>query len=333
MAAFLQDGVRDLGRRLRIAWLWLQRHRTGRALYLAEAELGWLGWEQTEFYDEAVAAEVKKIQEFEDAQAALLNTNAELSGRKAALDEELAREKEKHDKAVAILESGKASLLTELRQVEARRRLKYEAVTRFEKAMEELSALEKNLEARSHSYLAITNPSLQTRVNAREVSDELSRVSGEKKLVGADKLAALRDAAATEPELSRLRTELNRIETASSEARDGLAAATKRLAAEMHLVDRNHRSSNIHIGKLDREKKAPYRNIGACLADHAIAPMNQPVILEKVITLRARKEELTGLITEYNALCAAADYTILIPFYLLAAALLFILIAIISHYL
>ncbi len=53
----------------------------------------------------------------------------------------------------------------------------------------------------------------------------------------------------------------------------------------MRQLDRERKKSNVHMSRLDREKRKPYRLIGACLADHGIAPLNQPEILEKVLSL------------------------------------------------
>ena len=160
-AALPQEGFRDLSRRLRIAWLWVARVRLRRALFKAEAELGLLGWEQVDIFDDAINAEVKKVQEFENAQASLLNVSAELSGRKAALDEELAREEALHDQAQASLAQEREPLAAQLEQAESARRQKLEAGERFERALGELARLEKRLQARSLSFMNVEHPSVR----------------------------------------------------------------------------------------------------------------------------------------------------------------------------
>ncbi len=332
MAAFPREGFLDLSRRLRIAWLRAVRLRLRRSLFEAEAQLGWLGWERVDFFDAETTAEVEKVREYENAEASLMNTSAELAGRKASLDRQLAAEKSLHDQAQKSLAEEREPIAAQLEQAEARRRQKLEAADRFERAIEEIARLEKQLEARSLSFMNIEHPSMAIRTEAREVSDELARLPGERKLVYADKAAALEQAARLEPEIARLRGHLQRIETASSAARDHLAAATRRLGGEMRLLEQEQRKSKVHMSRLDREKRKPYRRIGACLADHGIAPLNQPEVLEKVLTLRAREAELIQTLASLQAACAAADAGLLIAFYLLFAAILLAVAIIACHF-
>jgi len=318
-----RQGFRDLARRLRIAWLWFARVRVRRALLEAEGELGWLGWEQVDFFDNQIVVEVEKVREFENTQASLMNTSAELSGRKAALDEELAAGKAVHDEAQDALSKARHEMLKELEQSEARRRQKLEAVERFERALEEIARLEEGLEVRSVSLMKIERPDMEIRAEAREVSDALGRLPGERRLVLADKAAAGEEAARLEPGITQLRLGLQQNEDAASAARERLAAATRRVTAEMRLLERQRKKSNVHMSQLDREKRKPYRLIGACLADHGIAPLNQPQMLENVLTLRERHAVLAQMLSDLQVACRAVDSGVLIGFYLLLVAVLF----------
>jgi chromosome segregation ATPase len=325
--------LKDLRRRLRILWLWAARLRLRRALFLAEAELGWLGWEQAEFYDEQIAAEVRKVQEFENTQASIQNTSAELSDRKGALDQEHAREKTLHDQTLESLAKEREPIAAQLQQAETSRRQKTEALDRFDHAVEEIGRLERELEARSLDFMNVERPTIDIRAEAREVSDALARLVGERALVLADRATAAQELAAHEAAIIRLRGELQRIDSASATARDALGDASRRLTGEMRLLDRKQRKTSLHMAHLDRKKQQPYRYIGACLADHGIAPLNQPQILQQVFTLRDRDFRLAETLTELRAACAGADPAILIAFYLLLACLLFALSAIVFHFL
>jgi len=330
-AAFLREGFGDLSRRLQILWLWGARLRLRRELFQAEAELGLLGWEQVDFYDDQISAEVKKVQELENTQASLMNTSAELSSRKVALDEELAREKALHDEALAALAAEREPLVPQFEQVENGHRLKLAACPRFDRALEEIAQLEKQLEARSHDFMKIERPNEQIRIEAREVSAELARISGQRTIVLADKAHATEEAARLEPEVARLRAELQRIDAAAAAARERLAAAGRRIAAEVRGLDRERKKSSVHMSRLDRRKRKPYRLIGACLADHTIAPLNQPLVLEKVFDLRKRDTLLAQSYAGLMSACAAAHDGKLIGFYLLLAGLLFGLVALAGH--
>lgn len=332
-AALPRDGFEDLRRRLRILRLTIEKSRLLRALFHAEAELGWLAWEQVEFYDAETTAQVQKIQEFENTQAFLQNTTAELSGKRAALDDELARENTRHDETQASLAAERAPIGTRLQKAEATHEQKLGSIERFSRAVAEIAAREQQLEARSHSFMNIERPTMDIRAEAREVSDELARLVGERKLVLADKATAAVEIEALETEIARLRGELQRIDTAVDGAREALAAANRRLAMEMRALEREKQQSSLKMSHLDREKQKPYQFIGACLADHNISPRNQPQILDKVLALRDREREIADSLAALRAACVAADPVILITFYLLLAAIIFAVGAVALHFL
>jgi hypothetical protein len=330
-AAFPRDGIRDLRARLRFAWVWAVRFRVRRSLFQTEGELGWLAWEQVDFFDEESVAAVRQIQEFEDTQAALENTSAELASRKAALDVKLAREKALHDQLQASLAAERAPIATELQQAETARRQKLEAVERFDRAIAEISSLEKELEAHSRAFMKVERPDIEIRTEARRISDELALLPAQRQLVVADKTNAENEATRLEAEIVRLRSELQRIDSAGAAARDTFSETTRGITAERRVLDREKKKSSLHMSHLDRKKQQPYRFIGACLADHGIAPLNQPAVLSKVFALRERDLQLTETLAELRATCAATHPALLIPFYLLLAALLFALFVLASH--
>jgi chromosome segregation ATPase len=308
------------------------RFRVKRDLYQAETELGWLGWEQVEFYDEHTKAQVKRIQEYENTQANLQNTSAELSGRKSALDAELTRERTAHDQTLASLAAERAPLAAQLQEAETTRQKKIEAIERFDKALEEISATEKRFEGLSESFMNIKEPTIAIRIEAREVSDNLGRIALERKLVAADKATAAQEAATLEETVNRLREELQNIDEAAAAARENLSGAARRLTGEVRTLEREKKKSSLHMAHLDREKRKPYQFIGAVLADHNIAPRNQPQILEKVIALRARDVQLGEMLRRTHAACAETNLGLLISFYLLVAVILITLCAIGFHF-
>jgi chromosome segregation ATPase len=327
-----QEGFRDLRRRLQIARLWAIRLYVRRSLSVAEAELGWLGWEQADYFDDQPNEAVAKVQEFENTQASLMNTTAEISARKAALDAEAAREKMAYEQERAALEEERKTVSAQLNEKETARRQKLDAVDRFERAAEEIGRLEKQLEARSHSFMLIDNPDADIRREAREASDELVRHGAEKRLVRADQAKAAEEAASHEPEIARLRGELQRIDAAAEAARVRHEEAGQKFGAELRELERERKESHTKIANLDRDKRKPYRIIGACLADQRIAPLNQPAALGKVLDLREREARLTETIGELGALCAAMDMGIFIAFYLLLGAVVFALSVVIWHF-
>jgi hypothetical protein len=332
MPAFPSEGYRDLRRRLRVVWLWMRQWRVRRDLAAAETELGWLAWEQVDFYDEASVAEVRKIQEFERTQAELYNTSAELGGRAQALDEELAREQAAYDAAQAALEAEREPVAASLGQQEAAHRQKVQAIARFDRAVEEISAAEKELEAASLAFMEVPNPGIQVRIEARKISDELIRLAGERKLVLADKATAEGQAAMFEAGIARGRAELRRIAEAREAAGQKLSAALRRISQEKRSLDRERRKSTVRMSRLDSKKRGSYRFIGGCLASHGIAPLNQPAALEKTVALREREWEISEALAALRTECAAADARQLAAFYV-GCLILAVAVAAITHHL
>jgi chromosome segregation ATPase len=326
------EGFRDVARRLRLLRLLAAGVKTRRALAAAETELGWLGWEQVEIYDEDLQAEVAKIREFEDAQASLLNVSAQASGRKAGLDAELEKARGRHDAEIARLEASRAPVAEELARAETRLRQRREAVQRFEQALSELATHEKELMARSVAFMQIAEPTIGIRTEAREVSDALGRLAGERKIVTADKVRAAAEAAELELGIRKLRSQLAEIDGAMAAARDQFAATGRRIAGEKRQLDRKQRKSDTHMTRLDREKRTPYQKIGACLADLEIPPLNQPQIMEKVLGLRARREALATEAAELREACAAAPQNALAMFYFTLVILAIVVLAGAAHF-
>ena len=87
------------------------------------------------------------------------------------------------------------------------------------------------------------------------------------------------------------------------------------------------------MSHLDREKRSPYRLIGACLADHGIAPLNQPRVLEKALALRERDAQLSQTLADLQAACAAASPGMLAAFYLILGGMLIVLLVAACHFL
>lgn len=318
----ISEGFRDIAGRARFAWLWVNALRARRALYLAETELGLLAWEQAEFYGEEVMAHVRKVQEYEMTQASLMNTSAELSGSRAALEEELAREKARHDEEQATIAAERAPVATRYEEVERTRRQKLDAVERFNQALEELARTEKQLHTRSNAFLKVENPTFAVRTEAREVSDALTRIPEERKMVLGDQARARQDAAQLEPGANELRNALREMDAKAAAARERHAAVARRLTGEMSRLEREVKKSNVRMSHLDREKREPYQVIGACLANDGIGPLNQPEVLERVRELREKERVISGKIGGIRAQFAAANAGGLIVFYLLCAGVI-----------
>jgi chromosome segregation ATPase len=328
---FFTEGFRDLSARFRIAWLWVQRLRIRRDLYMAETQLGLLGWEQAEFYGDDINAHVKQVQDFEQTQAALLNVSAALSEKKAALDAQLAQARAIHDEKQAAIAAERAPVATRFDEADNTRRQKLAAIDRFDRAIQELEQTEKELQRRSLAFMKVANPTFEIRAEARRVTDELARVPGERKIVLADQSRARQEAAQLEPGIAQLRNQLREIDSRAAAVRDEFAAETRRLNGEMSRLDKERKKSHIEMSNLDREKRKPYQAIGACLADDGIGPLNQPEVLQKVLEFREKENIVSRNFRETQATFAKANGGILMGFYTLLVIILFVITFALSH--
>jgi chromosome segregation ATPase len=332
VAALLNEGFPDLRRRLRLLRLGVARSRIQRKLYGAETELGWLGWEQVDFFDEETAAQVKKVQEYENTQATLQNAGAELSGKKYAVEEELAQLQKTHGDTQQALAEERAGYAAQLDQMEATRAMKLTAVQRFDRAVEELDDHTADLDARAKALMRIVEHNITIRIEEREIGDEIKRIAMERKMVLADKANAQKEASDLEASIAQFRAEVHRIDLSSSEARDKFEETRHKLTGETRVLDREKEKSSLKMANLDKEKQKPYRYIGACLADHNIAPRNQPQILARVVALRKEDAAIGRELRELNAASAAAKPGLLAAFYGILAAVLLAVIAVLIHF-
>lgn len=330
--AFPQAGVFDLARRVRMLWYWVARRRLLRAQAEAEAELGWLAWEQADYFDVGVEAEVAKVREFETAQAQLLNNSAQLSSRKLALDEEFAREQALHDQTQQALATEREPVASQHELARATWRQKLGAIERFDRALDEIAGNQKRVEARSNAYISTDIPDMETRIKAREAADELLRLAGVRAYVVADKAAATEEAARLEPGIAQLRAQLDRIDSESAASADRLQEATRNHASEVRLLERSRKKSEIHMARLDGEKWKPYRRIGECLADQNIPPRNQPEVLEKVLTVRLHRAALDEAIESLRSASAPISPAVLLASYLFLVAVVALLLGVAVHY-
>jgi chromosome segregation ATPase len=332
VAALLTEGFPDIRRRLRILRLTIARSRLQRQLYQAETELGWLGWEQVDFFDEETEAHVKKVQEYENTQATLQNTGAEISGKKYAVEEELTHLQKTHGDTQQALAEERAGFATQLDQMEATRAMKLTAVQRFDRAVEELDDHTAELDARAKALMRIVEHNITIRIEEREIGDAIKRLAMERKMVLADKANAQKEASDLEASIARLRAEVHRIDLSAGEVRDKFEETRHKLTGETRVLDREKEKSSLKMANLDKEKQKPYRYIGACLADHNIAPRNQPQILARVVALRGHDGEIGIELRELNAASAAAKPGLLAAFYGILMVAILIVIAVLVHF-
>lgn len=249
--------------------LWRERQVLARE----EAALGLLGWQQAD-YDAEAQEHVNRLMDCERAQVRLTNESA-------ALALEIERLAAQRTTQQAAWEHRRAALLAQaqpaaatVQELEARA-----AAQRKEgQAIEaRLPVLEREAQAAEKRYRAL-------RLDSPEAREEAVRL---RKLI----LALPGESAEWQARLAQTRGELAAVETLLETLRAARAEFEKRdsaLAGEMAAQQRAKRTVEKEIGALEKAKGDPYRAIGRVLADHGIAPLNQPETLAAVLERRGR---------------------------------------------
>lgn len=321
MASLLTAGFQELGRKGRRLRLRSALWRGERALSHAEAELGLLGWEQVDFFDLAINEEVERLRGYERSQAHLINTSAEISSQLAVVEDELAKSRAQHLEGLKGLEEEREPLAERLAELEGTNREKREALERFKRAVAELEQRRRQLEARQQKLVTAGAGTVEEQVEAVNVARELVRLPRELELVRADQARVLGEANAAEIEADETRHQLRGMDEAIKSERERFAEIERKLSAQIRQLTGEQKKSDATMSQLDGEKSKPYRAIGACLADHEIAPLNQPQVLHQVLDLRSALAASSGEMERLKAETAAADPAALHRFYALAAAI------------
>jgi hypothetical protein len=94
-------------------------------------------------------------------------------------------------------------------------------------------------------------------------------------------------------ELHAMETLLKSIHEAQAqfEEKDG------KFVEDIAVLQRSKRKVEKEVDVLEKEKSAPYREIGRALADHGIAPLNQPEALNAVLDQRTKIAEIQAAIS------------------------------------
>ena len=286
----LAPGFRELGRILRRSVLRGRLWRERRALASAETALGLLGWQQAD-YDTEAQAHVNQLTDCERAQAALANESAAHALEIERLAGQRAQEQAKWEQRRAAMLARTQPAVATAEEIEA-----LATARRKEgKAIEaRLPVLDREAHAAEQQYRAVVVAGV-TLESQREL-DRLRKVI----------LAIPREIAEW-----RARLDESREEVAALEALLGLLRVARMefekgdavLAGEMAVHLRAKRKIEKEIAALEKAKSDPYRAIGRVLADHRIAPLNQPETLSAVLD---RRKFLTATEAALAALCAAS---------------------------
>jgi chromosome segregation ATPase len=322
---FIQTGVRDLRRRadrqrLRVV-VWLR----ARSLQHAEIELGWLGWEQADFFDPEMEAEVDRIRVFEKEQAELVNAGADLADRIRETEEQREAAKQALEKTIADSETERAPLEAERATAAAAVRTKRDARGKFARHAEDLPRLQAALEMCYEELSFIEPKDAATLTDLARIREERARADRELREVQMSHGLLGDEIAALEQSIAELDQRLGVYYAAEREARSKFERIDAEHAERIGDAEQERAESAKEITALDSKKTDPYRRLGQCLADNNIPPRNQPDALLHVHELRSQIADAAEGIRRLSAESAAEDPAELTKFYALLALVILLL--------
>lgn len=293
---WLKAGFGELSRKSDRLRKRLALRHAKKQLAKAEAELGLLGWQQVDFFDAETQVEVARIHYYEREQVRLANRSAELADQLDELQAKREAGKKEFDEALARIEVDRQPLTETVAANEAKLRVRGQAITRFHKAAAGLDTLEATL-SRRRAELQAGEQSDAIRAELRQIEERRGRIPDEKRQLLSEEDRIRQEILELEEVQRGLRPRLDQRDAQVQELSGNFEAADRELAGQIAEAEREKTSTSEEADALDAEKGEPYQRIGACLADHGIAPMNQPEALGKVLELRGEIGDLKKQIT------------------------------------
>ncbi len=314
--------MREIARKLDRSRYRLLLMREKRRLRKAEINLGFLGWQQAEFFSPELEAQVQQIMNFEKTQADIANRSAELADRIASLQSE----KETHQRSLADFlarnedEAKPFAVQQENLQnrIEERRR----AAANFEKASAELDSEDKACEATLRKLFSAHEENMEIKSEILRIGDRRTRINDEKAEVKLGSERSRKEAADAEKSLAAISGRLESLRTEANVKREEFKETDRELRTKIDALESEKAKTQKETDELDRQKTDPYLLIGQALATSDIAPANQPDALELVHLHRANLADCEKQLAESALASQQVDRAQLRAFYFLLAVLL-----------
>lgn len=260
-----------------------------RKLARLESALGLLGWQQAD-YEGPAQDEVQRLNAYEREQARLTNESAQCTLEALKLEERRKFEGQFFAEAQATLlqRSGMPEPTEESlgELLEAKRKESREIEARLPVIARE----EKEAEAQYRALVGTGEPLPEVRAQILRWQKLLMSLPRERTQWQEKSQEIKRDAEAIAELLGEVR-----------ESRKEFEKADQAILEEIAERQRSKRKVEKQIDALEKAKSNPYREIGRTLADHRIAPLNQPEALTHVL---AQREEIAAIEAEITALRA-----------------------------
>lgn len=277
-----------------------------RDLGAAETQLGLLGWQQAD-YDADTQRQVQEIYAVEQEQSRLTNEAAGLFSEisQQQLKREAAR-KEYEDERQKLEAEGRKARETRP-SIERQLIEKRKVEPNFEKRIPALDRELRDVQKRYAALLSAEHHSAASRNELILLRERSVAIPNEKSDLRTLHLRTVSEIKALESALEEVEAETVALQQKIKVLEAHWSEADHELQAGIRNQEKRKEGIEKRIQDLENAKFDPYKRIGQVLADHQIAPLNQPEALRKVHTLRFRIAELQQRISESEAATAQED--------------------------
>ena len=250
-----------------------------RRLKKAEINLGFLGWQQAEFFSPELEAQVQRIMHFEKSQADLANYSAECAEKIAALQSERERIRSALADFISENEAEAGPVATQRDDLQKRIAERQRAAANFEKAFAELDLEDRVREANLKKLLSASQESIAIKTESLRLSDRRTLISDEKRNVKLGRERSLQEMDAAEQSLAVIKAQLEKLREKADAKRDDYSREDRGLRSQIDALEREKAKTEKEAEELDQRKADPYLLIGQALAVSDVAPANQPEAL------------------------------------------------------
>ncbi len=303
---YFTPGLRELARQLQRLALQLRLRLRQRELDRAETDLGLLGWQQADF-DPDTQRQVDEIQQVELEQTRLTNESArvgnELRQMQTSFDgarkdfEDARRELEAERRKLREPHVGLQRQLAEKRKIEPN----------FERRIPELDRELREVQKRYAELLVAEGQTPKMRNELVHLRERMVAIPNEKADLRTQHLRTVSEIRALEETLAREAEAVREIDERLGTLQKTWGDRDRAFVLQLKTLSREKEAIEGQINALETAKANPYQRIGQVLADHDLAPLNQPQALEKVKKLRLGVGELHQMIVESQAISAQED--------------------------
>ena len=318
----LRELARIYDRQINRGSLWLAQ----RKLAAAETNLGLLGWQQADFEGDA-QRHVEQLTRVEREQGRQTNESAALGLSIRQAQEKRDAGKMQYEEQRAVLELAWKEAAEPVETAERHLAARRKKDVNFNGLVADLEREQADLEAAQADLLGVPKLTGEMRVEVGRLRERLQVIPTAIIDLHERKEYAINDVQALEEKLAKARPRLAQA-TADLHAFDEqFARSDGTLERQITARTREKQVLEQKIEELEKAKNSPYRQIGQILADHEIAPLNQPQALAAVQQRRAVIVGLARAISRSHGLSATEDQAALRRSWLVCGGVIALLVA------